>query len=79
MQPLKECHSGLLFKFKSIGVGGSVLYICTEFLSNRRQRLVVDGAVSEWVPIIQSCHRKVCWVLIFFYHIYTWLHQSPAP
>ena len=31
-------HSGLLLKSKSIGVGGSVLSICREFLSNRRQR-----------------------------------------
>ena len=30
-------HSGLLFKLKSIGVGGSVLSICREFLSNHRQ------------------------------------------
>ena len=40
-------HSGLFFKLKSIGVGGSVLSICTEFLSNRRHRVVVDGAASE--------------------------------
>ena len=31
-------HSGgLLFKLKSIGVGGSVMSICREFLSNRGQ------------------------------------------
>ena len=30
-------HSGLLFKLKTIGVGGSVLSICTEFLTDRRQ------------------------------------------
>ena len=30
-------HSGLLFKLKSVGVGGSVLSICGEFLSNSRQ------------------------------------------
>ena len=47
-------HSGLLFKFKSIGVGSSVLSICTEFLSDRRQRVVVDGAVSEWIQIISA-------------------------
>ena len=29
-------HSGLLFKLKSIGVGGSVLSICRKFLSDRR-------------------------------------------
>ena len=37
-------HNGLLFKLKSIGVGGSVLFVCREFLSNRRQRVVVHGA-----------------------------------
>ena len=31
-------HCGLFFKLKSIGVGGSVLSNCTEFLSDRRQR-----------------------------------------
>ena len=45
-------HSGLLFKLKSIGVGGSVLSTCTEFLSDSRQRVVVDGAASEWIPIV---------------------------
>ena len=45
-------HSGLLFKLKYIGVGVSVLSICTEFLSDRRQRVVVDGATSEWITII---------------------------
>ena len=38
-------HTGLLFILKSIGVGGSVL-------SNRKQRVVVDGATSEWIPIV---------------------------
>ena len=37
---------------KSVGVGGSVLSICREFLSSRRQRVVVDGATSEWIPIV---------------------------
>ena len=43
-------YSGLLFKLKSIGVGGSVLSIWREFLFNHRQRVVVDGATSEWIP-----------------------------
>ena len=46
-------HSGLLFILKSIGVGSSVLSICREFLYNRRQRVVVDGATSEWIPSVQ--------------------------
>ena len=43
-------HSGLLFKLKSIGAGGSVVPICTEFLSDRRQRVVVDGCCDWVVP-----------------------------
>ena len=45
---------GPLFKLKSIGVGGNVLSIGIEFLSDRRQRVVVDGAMSEWIPIISA-------------------------
>ena len=47
-------HTGLLFKLKSIGANNSVLSICREFLSNRRQRVVVDGATNEWIPIVSG-------------------------
>ena len=47
-------HGGLLFKLKSIGEGGSVLCICRGFLSNRRQRVVVDGATSELIAIVSG-------------------------
>ena len=43
---------GFLFKLKSIRVGGRVLHISREFLSNPRQRVVVDGITSEWVQIV---------------------------
>ena len=47
-------HCGLMFKLKSIGVGGSVLSICRELLSNRRQRVVVDDRNSEWIQIVSG-------------------------
>ena len=47
-------HSGLLFKLKFIGVSGRVLSICTGFLSDCRQRVVVGGATSEWILIISG-------------------------
>ena len=47
-------HSGLLFKLKCIGVGGSVLSIWREFLSNHRQRVMDGGATSEWIPIVSG-------------------------
>ena len=43
-----------LFKLKYIGVDGRVLSICREFISNRWQRAVVDGATSEWIPIVSG-------------------------
>ena len=39
---------------ESIGVDGRVLAICTEFFSDPRQRVVVDGAASELIPIISG-------------------------
>ena len=47
-------HTGLLFKLKSSGVGGSVLSIYREFLSNRMQRVVVDGATSELIQTVSG-------------------------
>ena len=50
-------HSGFSFKLKAIGVGGSVLSICRQFFSNRRQRIVVDGATRKWIPIVLGVPR----------------------
>ena len=62
-------HSGLLFKLKSIGVGGNVLSICTEFLTDRRPRVVVDGAASERIVKFQAATGK-CDGSSFVYPIY---------
>ena len=59
-------------KLKSIGVGGSVLSICTEFLSDPMQRVVVDGAASEWIPIISGMPLgSVLGPLLFILHTCT--------
>ena len=47
-------HCGLLFKLTSIGVDGNLLSICREYHSNRRPRVVHDGATSEWIPIVSG-------------------------
>ena len=41
-------HEGLIFKLKRIGVGGNLLEWIKSYLSNRRQRVVIGGATSEW-------------------------------
>ena len=42
-------HCGMLYKLISIGVGGQFLFIVSEFLSDRRQRVSLDGKVSASV------------------------------
>ena len=40
-------HAGLLFKLKSVGVGGKLLDLFQDFLTNRIQRVVVDCFVCR--------------------------------
>ena len=54
-------HQGILFKLCSVGVGGSVLSVLTQFLSNQSQYVVVDGCRSKLVNIVSGCLRVVFW------------------
>ena len=47
-------HQGILFKLCSVGVGGSVLYVLTQFLSNRSQYVVVDSCRSKLVNMVSG-------------------------
>ena len=48
----KVNHQGILFKLCSVGVGGSVLSVLTQFLSNRSQYVVMDGCRSKLVNVV---------------------------
>ena len=45
-------HQGILYKLCSVGNGGSVLSILTQFLSNRSHHVMVDGCGSKLVNIV---------------------------
>ena len=47
-------HKALIFKLKQLGIGGQFLNILIEFLSNRTQRVVVDGQCSESRNVISG-------------------------
>ena len=47
----KVSHSRLLMKLESNGIGGPLLTWIKAFLSGRKQRVVVNGAHSEWVEV----------------------------
>ncbi|MEW8547864.1 MAG: reverse transcriptase family protein, partial [Candidatus Thiodiazotropha sp.] len=44
-------HAGLLHKLKAAGVTGEVLDWFKDYLSDRKQRVVLPGALSDWTSI----------------------------
>ncbi len=44
-------HDGLIFKLKSYGVTGPLLSLTQNFLTDRYQRVVLNGKTSEWKQI----------------------------
>ena len=47
-------HHGTLNKPCSVGIGGSVLSILRQFLSNRSQHVIVDGCRSKLVNVVSG-------------------------
>ena len=47
-------HQGILYKLCSVGIGGSVLSVLTQFLSNRPQYVLVDGCRSKLVDVVSG-------------------------
>ncbi len=44
-------HNGLLFKLERYGITGRVLRWFVSYLSNRMQRVVLNGCFSAWKPV----------------------------
>ena len=47
-------HQGILYKLCSVGIGGSVFSILTQFLSNRSQHVMEDGCRSKLVIVVSG-------------------------
>ena len=47
----KVWHKGLIFKLNENGISDKILNIITDFLSFRKQRVVLNGQASPWVSI----------------------------
>ena len=45
-------HQGILYRLSSVGIGGSVLSVQRQFLSNRSQFVLVDGCRSKLVNVV---------------------------
>ena len=47
-------HQGIMYKLCSVGIGGSVLSILTQFQSDRSQHVMVDGCRSKLVNVVSG-------------------------
>ena len=47
-------HKGLLFKLKSVGIGGSVFSVIHQFLTDRKQCVSVDGSLSRFLDVVSG-------------------------
>ena len=47
-------HRGILYKLCSVGIGGSMLSVLTQFLSSRSQHFLVDGCRSKLVKVVSG-------------------------
>ena len=50
----KVPHQILILKLKSHGIGISIINWIEQWLTDRRQRVVVDGEVSNWKPVLSG-------------------------
>ena len=47
-------HQRLLLKLKAIGIGNGMINKIEKWLIDRRQRVVVDGEVSNWKSVLSG-------------------------
>ena len=47
----KAWHAGLIYKLKSFGLDGNLVILLQDYLSNRYQRVVLNGQESNWEKI----------------------------
>ena len=66
----KVWYDGLLFKLKQNGIEGELLSVLTDYLSDRHQRVVLNGTHSPWLPLMSGVPQgSVLGPLLFLVYI----------
>ena len=63
-------HDGLLFKLKQNGVSGNLLGLIKSFLSDRVQKVILNGKTSDWECIRAGVPQgSILWPFYFLIYI----------
>ena len=62
----KVWHEGLLYKLKSFGISGNLLNLIKHYLTDRFQRVLINGQCSNWQPVLAGVHQGSILGPLFF-------------
>ena len=66
----KFWHEGIIFKLKRNDISSELLHILSDFLSNRKQRVVLNGQKSSWTNVhAGDPQRSILGPLLFLIYI----------
>ncbi len=71
----KVPHKRLTLKLKYYGISGPILHWLTAFLTNRTQRVLLDGSSSDTVPVSSDVPQGTVLGSLLFFTLY---QRSPT-
>ena len=68
----KVWQKGIIFKLKQNGVSGKLLSVLSDFLKDRKQRVILNGKVSSWTGVDGGVPQgSILGALLFLIYINT--------